>query len=119
VEDLRADLVQGVEQEVHRPVGLIIRQPRTAVDGHPLAHPPGGGQLAGRFQGALGDQGEHHPLDRLSVQPASGRHGTDRRADPEPLPQSVQHPCPTEAAGVQHLDLACGCQKRRARHATC
>jgi hypothetical protein len=104
-EDLRGDLVQGVEQEVHRPVGLIVRQPGQAVDGHPLGDPTGGGQLGAGFQGALRDQGEHHPLDRLTVQPPPGGDLADGRADPEPFPQPVQGPCPAEAAGIEHLDL--------------
>ena len=104
----RGDLVQRVEQEVHRPVGLSRpdspAQPSMATRS---ADPPGGGQLADPgSQGALGDQGEHHPLDGAPRPAGAGRDLADRRADPEPLPQPVQRPRPAQAAGVQHLDLA-------------
>jgi hypothetical protein len=105
-EDLRGDLVEGVEEEVHRPVGLIIAEPRAALDRHPLGDPPGRRELAARFQRPLGDQREHHPLGRLPVQPAPGRGLADRRPDAQPPPQPVQDPRPAEAARVHHLHRA-------------
>ena len=41
-----------------------------------------------------------------AVQASPGRDPAQRGADAEPLPQPVQHPRPTEASRVQHLDLA-------------
>ena len=80
--------------------------PATAGDRDPLGHPPGGGQLAARFQRPLRHQREQHPLGRRGVQAPVGGDPVQRRADPEPLPEPVQQPRPAEAARVQDLDLA-------------
>ena len=105
-EDLRGDLLERVEQEVHAPVGLIVAQRRQPRDGHILGHPPAAGQLRAGFQGALGDHREHHPLGQLGVQPAAGRSRAQRRPDAQPLPQSVQRPRPAQPARVEDLHVA-------------
>ena len=112
VEDLGGDLLQRVEQEVHRPVGGVVGEPRAALDEHPLGHPPGRRQLRGRLQRPLRDQREDHPLDRLAVEPPPGGDPADRRPDLQPFPQPVQHPRPAQPPGVQHLHLA-GRRRRR------
>ena len=108
-EDLRGDLVQRVEQEVHRPVRGVVGEPGAALDRDPLGDPAGGGQLGARLQRPLRDQREHHPLDRVAVQAPPGGDPADRRADPEPFPDPVQRPRPAEAPRVQHLDLTAAC----------
>ena len=105
VEDLGGDLLQRGEQEVHGPVGGIVGEPRTALDEHPLGHPPGGGQLGGRLQRPLRGQREDHPLGRLTVQPPPGRNAADGLPDLQPLPQPVQHPGPAQPPGVENLHL--------------
>ena len=87
----RGDLVQRVEQEVHRPVGLIVGQPGAARRWRP-ARPTQrvAASLRAGFQRPLRDQREHHPLDRVRRPGAGRRPAGDRRADPEPFPQPVQ-----------------------------
>jgi len=75
---------------------------------HPLGDPPGRGQLRARLQRALRHEREQHPLDHHRVTAAPGAHLPQRSADPEPLPQPIQHPRPTQAAGVENLDLPAG-----------
>ena len=104
-EHLAGDLVQGVEQEVHRPIRLVVGEAGQPFDRDPLRDPVGRGQLRAGLQRALRDQGEHDPLDRLTVQAAAGGDPADRRTDPEPLPDPVQRPRPTQRAGVHDVDL--------------
>ena len=105
-EDLRGDLVQRVEQEVHRRVGGVVGEPGAAGDRDPLGHPAGRGELRARAPRPLRDQREQHPLGRVAVQAPAGGDPADRRADPEAFPQPVQRPRRAQPAGVQHLDLA-------------
>jgi len=111
-EDLRGDLLQRGQQEVHRCVGGIVAEPAAAVEEDPLGHPPGRRQLRARLACPLRDQREDHPLGRVLVQPAPGRDPPDRRADLQPVPQLAQHPRRAHPAGVDHLHLA-GCRGRR------
>jgi len=104
-EDLGGDLVQRVEQEVHRRVRGVVGEAGAAFNRDPLRDPLGAGQLAAPLQRALGHQREHHPLHRLTIEPAAGRDPADRRTDPVPFPNPVQRPGPTQAARVQHLDV--------------
>jgi hypothetical protein len=71
-EHLRGDLIQSVEQEVHRPVGLIVGELDEPLDRHPLGDPPGRGQLRTRLQRALRNECEQHPLDGHPVVAAPG-----------------------------------------------
>jgi hypothetical protein len=61
---------------------------------HVGAHPLAGGQLRRRGQRPVRHQAEQHPLRGLHVtgpaRPAGGQPGEDH-ANPEPLPQLVQH----------------------------
>ena len=111
-EHLGGDLAQGVEQEVHAPIRLIITERGETVDGDPLGDPPAARQLRTRLQGTLRDHREHHPLHQLGVELAAGRPLPQRRANPQPLPQLIERPRPTQAAGVQDLHLRAG----RGRH---
>ncbi len=43
---------------------------------------------------------------RSAVQAAAVGHPPQRGADPQALPQLVEHPRPAQATGVDHLDLA-------------
>ena len=106
VEDRCGDLAQRIQQEIHGRVSTVVAESGTVGDRDPLGHPPCGGQLAARRQRPLGHQREQHPLGRAAVDAPTRRHPVQRRADAKPLPQPVQHPRPTEAARVQHLDLA-------------
>ncbi len=112
-EDLPGDLLQGLEQEVHRPIRLVVGEARQAFDRDPLGDPVGRRQFAARLQRPLRNQGEHDPLDRLPVQAAAGRDPADRRPDPEPLPQPVQRPRTAERTGVQDLHLGAFSRSRR------
>ena len=107
-EDLAGDVVQRVQQEVHRPVRLVVAEGAQALDRDPLGDPLGPGELAARLERALRDQGEHHPLHGQRIEPATGRGLADRRADPEPLPHPVQRPGPAQPAGLQNLHLHAG-----------
>ena len=107
-EHLRGDLVQGVEQEVHRGVRGVVGEPRAAFDRDPLGHPAGRGQLRPGLARPLRDQREHHPLHRVAVQAPPGGDPADRRADPEAFPDPVQRPRRTQPPGVQHLDPTAG-----------
>ena len=64
----RGDLAQGVEQEVHHPIGRVVGEAGAVGDRDPFGHPAGGGQLAARFQRPLCHQREQHPLGRVGVQ---------------------------------------------------
>ena len=97
-----------VEQEVHPPTGrqawLSVNPPRRSIATRSPTQ-AGRRQLRPRFQGALRDQREHHPLSGRAVTAPTGGDPADRRTDPEPLPEPVQRPCPTQAAGIEDLDL--------------
>ncbi len=95
-EDLRGDLGQRLEQEVHRPIRLVVGEDREVVDRDPLRDPLGRGQLRPGLQRSLRDQREHDPFHLRPVQAAAGRDPPDRRPDPEPFPQLVQRPRPTQ-----------------------
>src|SRR5688572_19933791 len=56
---------------------------------------------AGRFQGAVGDQRENHPLGHLDVQPSPA--GSPRRCPAAPT--TDPGPCATRPAGGDDLDL--------------
>jgi len=80
----------GLDQQVHRPVRLVLihaRQPRD----HDvlLADPFGCGELGGRVDRPVGDQREQHPLD-VGGEPADPEHLPQGAVDPELAPQSVQ-----------------------------
>jgi hypothetical protein len=100
-EHLGGDLLEGVEQEVHRRVRGVIGEPRAARDRDPLGHPAGRGQLRPGLARPLAVQREHHPLHRVAVQAPPGGDPADRRADPETFPDPVQPPRRTQPAGVQ------------------
>jgi hypothetical protein len=100
-EHLRGDLGQRVEQEVHRPVRLIIGEPGQALDRHPVGDPAGRRQLAARLQRPLRDQGEEHPLGRLAVQSPPLGGPADRRPDAQPLPDPVQRPRSAQPSGEE------------------
>jgi len=108
-EHLSGDVVQRARQEVHRGVGGVVGEARAALDRDPLGNPLRAGELATRFEGALRDEGEHHPLDHLTVQPPAGR----GLPDTEPFPDPLQRPRPSQATGVQDLHLRAVSPRRR------
>jgi len=81
-EDLRGDLVQCVEQEVHRRVCGVIGESGAAVDRDPLGDPPGAGQLAARSSARWATSANS---TRSTVSPSSRRPVATRRiAAPTP-----------------------------------
>jgi hypothetical protein len=88
-EDLRGDLAQRAEQEIHCRVGGVLAEVGAALDGDPLPDPAGGGQLRPRLQRALRNQREDDPLGRVPVQPPtpgdSAQRGTNAQSFPEPV----------------------------------
>src|SRR5512135_2811394 len=105
-EDPGGDLLQRREQEVHRPVGLVIAEAWAALDEHPLGHPSRGRELRRRLQRPLRGQREDHPLGRRPVQPPAFGRPADRGPDLQQLPGPAQHPRPAHPPRVQDLDLA-------------
>jgi hypothetical protein len=104
-EDLRGNLAQRCEQEIHRRVGGVLAESGAALDGDPLGDPAGGGQLRPWLQCPLRDQGEDYPLGSLPVQAPTPGDPTQRSTDTETFPEPVQHPRPTQSPGVDHLDF--------------
>ena len=102
-EHFRRDLGQGVEQKVHRPVGLIVGQLDEPLDGHRSA-PPGRRE----FEPVRGRAGP--PARTALARPPrcrSGAGGTCRSAAPIPSrshSRSNVHAPP--APGVEDLDLS-------------
>ena len=105
-EHLRGDLIESVEQEVHRGVRGVLGEPRAALDRDPLRDPTGRGQLGSGLTRPLRDECEHHPLDRVAVETTARGNLADRRTDPEAFPDPVQRPRRAQAPRVQHLDLS-------------
>ncbi len=96
-------LGERVEEEVHRPVAGVVADRREPVDEHPLGDPLAAGELGQRpARQPVGDHREDHPLDQFGVHAAALRGGTDRRADPQPLPQPVDDPRAAHRPGVHH-----------------
>ena len=105
-EHLRGDLVQRLEQEVHRPVGGVVAEAGQVLDEHPLGHPPGARPAC--EPGSRARWATIAKSTRSANAPSSRRAGgdpADRRADPQAVPQPVQHPRPAQPPGLQHLDL--------------
>ena len=108
-EHFRSDLGQGIEQKVHRPVGLIVGQLDEPLDRHPLGHPPGRRELRARFESALGHQREQHSLDRHAVVAAPEAEGL---IDPDQASyflskiELTRGPAPTMARWRKRLFIA-------------
>ena len=102
VEDLLLQRLADLQQPVHRPVAGIIAGRRQPRDQHVLAGPAGSGQLRGRRERPVRDQGEQHPLRPL-VQAAALQQAPHRRADAQPLPQRVQHVRAAQRPGLGEL----------------
>jgi hypothetical protein len=92
----------GVDQQIHRPVRLILVHAGQSRDGRVLADPVGGRQLAHRRHRPVGDQREQHPLHVGGEPPPVGGRA-DRRAHVQPVPQPVQQPGGPDRAGVEDL----------------
>jgi hypothetical protein len=98
------------EQEVHRPVQLIIRHALETVDRDVFCHPPGRLALGRGRQAALADHRQDGPLDIRAVARRAGGAG-QRLADPQLRPQGGEHVRPTRLRGAQELEPA----RRRGR----
>jgi len=89
VEDLALELALDLEQPVHGAVAGVVRGQREAVDAGVLADPARRGQLRGRRQGAIRDQGEEHALGgRVAASPLE--EAAQRRVDAEAPPEAVE-----------------------------
>jgi len=92
----------GLDEQVHRPVGLIVVHLRQPGDDHVFGRPFGRGQLRHRRERPVRDQGEQHPLDR-GREPSNRNRLLYRRRDPELAPQPVEQPGPADRPGARDL----------------
>jgi hypothetical protein len=91
----------GLDQQVHRPIRLIVIHALQARDGDIVAGPLGGGELGGRVDRPVRDQREQHPL-HVGGEPAPAQHLPQRGVDVQGLPQPIKQPrCPSRARGDQ------------------
>ena len=98
----------GFDEQVHRPVGLILIHAVQTGDGHVVRGPVGGGELRGRVDGPVRDECEQHPFD-VGGKPAPAQDRAQRGVDVEGLPQPVQQPCrPGRARGDQSQPVGGG-----------
>ncbi len=96
----------GLDQQVHRPIRLVLVHHGQAGDDHVLTDPFGGRELAHRLDRPVGHQREQHTLHvRGEPSPVGGP--LDRRCDPQLLPQPVQQPGCPDRAGVEDLHRRC------------
>ena len=65
-----------------------------------LGHPARGGQLGGGRQGAVGDQGEEHPLGGL-LATSAGKQPAQERVDAQPPPEAVEGVGAAQAARLK------------------
>jgi len=63
----------GVDEQIHRAVGMVLVHRLKTGDVHVGRGPLGGGQLRARVQRAVGDQREQHPLD-VRAEPPGAEH---------------------------------------------
>ena len=87
----------GLDQQIHRPVGLVLVHRVKARDVRVLADPLRGGQLGPGLQRPVSDQREQHPLD-IGREAARAEHPAQRAIDPQLLPQRIQQPRPAQRA---------------------
>jgi hypothetical protein len=95
----------GLDQQVHRAVGVIVVHPVKAGDRRVVAGPLGGRELGGGVERAVGDQREQHPLD-IGRESPGAQQRAQRAIDPELLPQAVQQPHAAHRPRLDHLELA-------------
>ena len=88
-EDRLLHPLRAGEQEVHRPVQLVVGDRLDPVEDDVAAEPAGRLQLRGRLQAALADHREDRPLHPGAAAAAAGD-PRDRLADPELAPQRVR-----------------------------
>ncbi len=88
---LNLGLRVGIDEQVHRAVGVIVVHGLQAGDVDIVAGPLRGGQLGARTQAAVGDQREHHAL-HVGREAPRPHHALQRLGDPELLPQAPQQP---------------------------
>ncbi len=94
----------GLDQQVHRPVGLVLVHRLQPRDMHVARRPLGRGQLGERLQRPVADQREQHPLD-IGLMPPPAQRPRDRVGDPQPPPQRVEHEHAAERPRLHHLEL--------------
>jgi hypothetical protein len=114
--DLPEDLLlQGafdLQQPVHGPVAGIVAGLWQAVDVHVVFNPAGGGELGGGGQGAVGDQGEQHPL-HPRIPAAAREEPADHLVDAQPVPHAVQHVRAAKRPGLEEGQLGAGGHPQR------
>ena len=118
-EHLRGDLVQGVEQEVHRRVRGVVGEPRAAARSRPARPPSRSRPASSPARTPAARPARTPPARPLAVQAPPGGDPADRRADPEAFPDPVQRPRRAQPAGVQHLDPAADPRPRRSSRTAC
>ena len=91
----------GLDQQVHRPIRLIVGQRVQPGDRHVQGGPLGRGQLRARVQGPVGDQREQDPL-HVGGEPPRSQQRAQRGVDAQLVPQPVEQPHPTQRPGRGH-----------------
>lgn len=88
---LHLGLAIGRDEEVHRPVGLVLVHRGKPGDRDVLGRPGGGGELRGRIDRPVGDEREQHPL-HVDAEAPSPKQAPESGVDPERVPQRVKEP---------------------------
>jgi hypothetical protein len=89
----------GLDEQVHRPIRLVLIHRSQPGDGGVVAGPLGRGELGARVDRAVGDQREQHPL-HIGGEPSLPQHLAQRRVDTELAPQPVEQPHRAERPGI-------------------
>ncbi len=89
----------GLDEQVHRPIRLVLIHAVQPRDRRVMRGPLGRGQLRTRVDAAVRDQREQHPFD-VGGEPAPAQHLAQRDVDAELTPQPVEQPGRAERAGV-------------------
>lgn len=98
-EALPLHLLLGFQEEVHRPVQVVNRNPREPGDYHFLCDPPLTAQLAHRGQGVVGHEGEERALHRGRI-PARAQQPRNGSLDSYALPQVIEDPGASQGAAL-------------------
>ncbi len=104
----------GLDQQIHRPIRLIIVHRLEPRQGDIVGDPFGGGQLRHRIDGPVGDHREDHPLHRRG-ELAAPQHLAQRGVDPQLAPQTIQQPRHPRRPRPDHRQALTGCVDRVAR----
>jgi len=100
---LQLRLRVGLDQQVERPVGLVVVHPVETGDRDVLGGPLGRRQLRAWCKRAIRDEREQHPLD-IGRKPSPVKQPSERLRDPKPPPQRIQQPGAAKRPRADHLE---------------